>query len=122
MKEVVAIAIMVPMGMDFWASRRSPDLFEPAMIPGGGSQNRKSINGKSSKLYAVQFEPLWKSKAITHEQQLFPHHTVCGVWLSSNLTSDRREVDANQQSEECGDIVDYVRHVDVLGRVTSSER
>lgn len=44
------------------------------------------------------------------------------VWLLSNLTSDRREVDANQQSEECGDIVDYVRHVDVLGRVTSSER
>lgn len=89
MKEVVAIAIMVPMGMDFWASRRSPDLFEPAMIPGGGSQNRKSINGKSSKLYAVQFEPLWKSKAITHEQQLFPHHTVCGSYRISPVTDGK---------------------------------
>lgn len=44
------------------------------------------------------------------------------MWLLSNLTSDRREVDADQQSEECGDIVDYVRHVDVLGRVTPSKR
>lgn len=34
MKEVVAIAKMVPMGMDFWASFKSPDRFEPAMIPG----------------------------------------------------------------------------------------
>lgn len=30
---MVRIAIMVPMGMDLWASRRSPDLFEPAIIP-----------------------------------------------------------------------------------------
>lgn len=35
MMEVVAIARMVPMGMDFWASRKSPDRFEPAMIPKG---------------------------------------------------------------------------------------
>lgn len=42
MMEVVAIARMVPMGMDFWASRKSPDRFEPAMIPGGGDNNRKS--------------------------------------------------------------------------------
>lgn len=35
MMEVVAIARMVPMGMDFWASRKSPDRFDPAMIPGG---------------------------------------------------------------------------------------
>lgn len=33
MKEVVRIAMMVPMGMDLWASRRSPDLLEPAIIP-----------------------------------------------------------------------------------------
>lgn len=38
MKEVVAIARMVPMGMDFWASRRSPERFEPAMIPVAGNQ------------------------------------------------------------------------------------
>lgn len=34
MVEVVAMARMVPMGMDFWASLRSPDRLEPAMIPG----------------------------------------------------------------------------------------
>lgn len=35
MMEVVMIARMVPTGMDFWASRRSPDRFEPAIIPEG---------------------------------------------------------------------------------------
>lgn len=33
MKEVVRIAIMVPIGMDLCASLRSPDLLEPAIIP-----------------------------------------------------------------------------------------
>ena len=32
-KEVVKMAAMVPVGMDFWASCKSPDLFDPAMIP-----------------------------------------------------------------------------------------
>lgn len=31
--EVVAMARMVPVGIDFWASRRSPERLEPAMIP-----------------------------------------------------------------------------------------
>lgn len=31
--DVVVIAKIVPTGMDFWASRRSPDRLEPAMIP-----------------------------------------------------------------------------------------
>ena len=34
-KDVVRMARMVPMGIDFWASFRSPDLFDPAMIPRG---------------------------------------------------------------------------------------
>jgi hypothetical protein len=29
------MARIVPVGIDFWASRRSPDRFEPAMIPVG---------------------------------------------------------------------------------------
>lgn len=33
MKEVVRIANMVPNGMDLWASLRSPDLLDPAIIP-----------------------------------------------------------------------------------------
>lgn len=31
--DVVRIAQIVPIGMDFWASARSPDLFDPAIIP-----------------------------------------------------------------------------------------
>lgn len=41
MKEVVAIARMVPMGIDFWASRKSPDRFEPAMMPKGEKGGKK---------------------------------------------------------------------------------
>lgn len=44
MMEVVMIARMVPTGMDFWASRRSPDRFEPAMIPEGVVDRRSSSN------------------------------------------------------------------------------
>lgn len=33
MIEVVMMAARVPIGIDFWASRRSPDRFDPAMIP-----------------------------------------------------------------------------------------
>lgn len=33
MKEVVRIAKIVPIGMDLWASLRSPDLLEPAIMP-----------------------------------------------------------------------------------------
>ena len=33
MKVVVSCAAIVPIGMDFWASLRSPDLLEPAIIP-----------------------------------------------------------------------------------------
>lgn len=31
--EVVMMAARVPMGIDFWASLKSPDRFDPAMIP-----------------------------------------------------------------------------------------
>lgn len=33
MKDVVTMAKMVPVGMDFCASLRSPDRLEPAMMP-----------------------------------------------------------------------------------------
>lgn len=33
MMEVVTMAMMVPIGIDLWASLRSPDRFDPAMIP-----------------------------------------------------------------------------------------
>lgn len=31
--EVVKMAQMVPIGIDFWASARSPERFEPAIMP-----------------------------------------------------------------------------------------
>lgn len=33
MNDVVTMARMVPVGMDFWASLRSPERLDPAMIP-----------------------------------------------------------------------------------------
>lgn len=38
------MAAMVPMGMDFWASRRSPERLEPAMMP--GRQRDRSVEGQ----------------------------------------------------------------------------
>lgn len=32
-KDVVTMAKMVPVGMDFWASLRSPERLDPAMMP-----------------------------------------------------------------------------------------
>lgn len=43
MKEVVPMAMMVPMGIDFWASRKSPERLEPAMIPGGAAEKKLAI-------------------------------------------------------------------------------
>lgn len=43
MKEVVPMAMMVPMGIDFWASRKSPERLEPAMIPGGAVEKKLAI-------------------------------------------------------------------------------
>ena len=42
MKEVVRIAIIVPIGIDLWASLRSPDLLEPAIIPEINTHKTKS--------------------------------------------------------------------------------
>lgn len=58
MKEVVAMARMVPMGIDFWASRRSPDRLEPAMIPEGG---RSSLDMKLDKVYHDVCVCVWSS-------------------------------------------------------------
>lgn len=40
------MARMVPTGIDFWASLRSPDLFDPAMIPEetAGRQDNKELS------------------------------------------------------------------------------
>lgn len=40
--EVVVMAAMVPIGIDFWASRRSPERLDPAMIPKEESQEENT--------------------------------------------------------------------------------
>ena len=42
--EVVRIARMVPMGMERWASFRSPDRLEPAIIPEGKSIKKNRVS------------------------------------------------------------------------------
>ena len=54
MNVVVAMARMVPMGMDFWASRRSPDRLEPAMMPEDRSDNVHNISVLSDLVKAAQ--------------------------------------------------------------------
>ena len=42
--DVVVMARMVPTGMDFWASRRSPDRLDPAMMPTGPGEKVNRIS------------------------------------------------------------------------------
>lgn len=49
------MARMVPVGMDFWASRRSPERLEPAMMPG---ERGDGVRG---------------SRASAHTRPRYPH-------------------------------------------------
>lgn len=80
---VVVMAAMVPMGIDFWASRRSPERLEPAMIPEQIVVN--VINAKHTRdSMCWEFE----------RQHVFTRH--------------RGEVDSNQQRKEAGDVSQHV--------------
>lgn len=57
MMEVVAMARMVPTGMDFWASRKSPERFEPAMMP-GGERRDMDVKQTGSKRLFVDYDTL----------------------------------------------------------------
>lgn len=94
MKEVVRMARMVPMGMDLWGSRRSPDLLEPAMIPGRTKAN--TAEGHSS-------EPPSLGRSLNHSLD--------------EPTCDGGKVDPHQQGEVGGDVIDGVMLRVVLGRV-----
>lgn len=41
MRDVVTMARMVPVGIDFCASLRSPERLDPAMIPVGNTDRRR---------------------------------------------------------------------------------
>lgn len=92
------MARMVPMGIDFWASRKSPERLEPAMIPGGAAEKKNYQSNKQKE---------------TKKQ-------VCEEKNTAVLTGDRREVDADQQSEKGGDVIDHVGQVDILAAIASS--
>lgn len=49
------IANMVPIGMDLWASRRSPDRFEPAIIPGRQQIGTHSVTLQNPLLYTDKY-------------------------------------------------------------------
>lgn len=48
--EVVAMARIVPVGIDFWASRRSPERLEPAMIPVNRGAVRTGAMGEQTEI------------------------------------------------------------------------
>ncbi|KAK2085298.1 hypothetical protein P7K49_036598 [Saguinus oedipus] len=78
---------MVPTGMDFWASRRSPERFEPAMMP-----------------------------PKTDETPLGDRWDWGQGWVGgqAGLTCYRREEDANQHGEGCGDVGHHIQRQALL--------
>lgn len=42
------MARMVPMGIDFWASRKSPERLEPAMMPARQQQMKPAMTQEKS--------------------------------------------------------------------------
>lgn len=70
MKEVVRMAMMVPMGMDLWASRRSPDLLEPAIIPERENQRTPSSAQSSAQTQADRSSSLGRLLKLGSGQYL----------------------------------------------------
>lgn len=88
------MAAMVPMGMDFWASRRSPERLEPAMIPEEITATITPVNSRGG-------DEEMKAVATLDEA------AVRGGGAET-LTRHRGEVDADQQRKEAGDVGQHV--------------
>lgn len=80
------MAAIVPMGMDFWASRRSPERLEPAMIP----------------VSIVVQGDIYKSTVFYKCEGYIV--SVLEQGALHCFTCDRWEVYPNQQGEEAGDV------------------
>lgn len=80
------MAAIVPMGIDFWASRRSPERFEPAMMP---ESTKVIVKGQ---IYRRSHLPRQGGGV---RRVLVP--PCC-------FTCDRWEIDPDQQGEEAGDV------------------
>lgn len=80
--DVVVMAAIVPMGIDFWASRRSPDRLEPAMIPEGGwesvrvCQNHKSCERSVALLSPRSYENIPQAVLTTEITEWSPSSII----------------------------------------------
>lgn len=78
------MARMVPTGMDFWASRRSPERLEPAMMPVKTQQARQRLPGATG----------WRGRAeggaspVTEGKKM-PTSTVKDVAMSATTYMGR---------------------------------
>lgn len=81
------MARIVPMGIERWASFRSPERFEPAMIPGKkkkGTSEGKRERGRKRNEYLLRNE------------QTCPFEIMDAI---ERCTCHRREEDSHQQRE-----------------------
>lgn len=93
---------------------------------GGGYDSQDGSNGNRLLGIPQVTWPVWTSHytwGIVDRKRSSNLNYYFFSWNSIHiLTSDRWEVDADQQSEKSSDVIDYVGHFDVLGAVTSPKR
>ena len=87
MKDVVTMARMVPVGMDFCASLRSPDRFEPAMMPvetEGGDGPRAHLGDGARPAPSGRVSARWEAGGLPHNTQETPGCTgpLSARWAS----------------------------------------
>lgn len=102
--DVVVIAAIVPIGIDFWASRKSPDRLEPAMIP---ARKRQLVFAKSTNHVKVTYcSPNIHNRDYKNNKnnQLKACGIIPTMKTTQVLTCDRGEVYSHQQSEETCDV------------------
>lgn len=83
-REVVTMARMVPTGIDFWASRRSPERFEPAIMPPKTTRLPQGVPRKGG-----MTEWLGKRDSPVTEGKKMPTSTVKDVAMSATTYRDR---------------------------------
>lgn len=113
---VVVIAKMVPMGMDFWASRRSPDLLEPAMMPSKHKVNSMVTFHVKCLCSRCNSQAILNSTAysLLFNTKILQSNCIRPLTIArGRLACGRREENANQQHEGRGDVCGHV-HAKVL--------
>lgn len=114
------MAAMVPMGIDFWASRRSPERLDPAMIPEQKVRSRcyqgqcdLSTHAHSLNTLGVREEAEYQSVLFVYLHKL-PSKRTKTIYISKSplskcvFTRHRGKVDSNQQRKEAGDVSQHI--------------